>query len=283
MLPGTSAFADFVRRKEDAARAARFESFSTVIDRAARFRLDPLESPLTSALLDGPLFQSPARDPVLPVMNLVFVQSAGGNTGADNPSDLGGGETDKHLIYEGLSRVAADAVMAGATTIGAGDVVFSVWHPEMVALRSALGKPRHPIQIVATLRGNLPVDDGLIFNAGVPVVVLTTDSTAAALAGPTRSRPWITIIGGSERSLRSPLEVLRREHGVCRISNIGGRTLATAALDGGLVNDIYLTTSPREGGTQGTPMYTGFRPPHFGLVVRKRAPTGIVFEQFATG
>ena len=30
------------------------------------------------------------------------------------PSSLGGGDADKHLIYEGLSRVAADAVLAGA-------------------------------------------------------------------------------------------------------------------------------------------------------------------------
>jgi hypothetical protein len=38
--------------------------------------------------------------------------------------------TDKHLIYEGLSRAAADAVLAGAATVRAGDIVFSVWHPE---------------------------------------------------------------------------------------------------------------------------------------------------------
>jgi hypothetical protein len=32
------------------------------------------------------------------------------------------GQTDKHLIYEGLSQVAADAVLSGANTIG-GDIV----------------------------------------------------------------------------------------------------------------------------------------------------------------
>ena len=70
----------------------------------------------------------------------MFVQSLDGNTVADDPSDLGGGDTDKHLIYEGLSRVAADAVMAGAATVAGGKIVFSVWHPELVRLRSALGK-----------------------------------------------------------------------------------------------------------------------------------------------
>ena len=38
-----------------------------------------------------------------------------------------------------LSRVAADAVLAGAATIRGGDLVFSVWHPELVALRASLG------------------------------------------------------------------------------------------------------------------------------------------------
>src|SRR5690349_23736678 len=46
--------------------------------------------------------------------SLVFVQTKDGNTGTPDPSTLGGGATDQHLIYEGLSRVAADAVLAGA-------------------------------------------------------------------------------------------------------------------------------------------------------------------------
>ena len=32
------------------------------------------------------------------MVNLVFVESREGNTGADDPSTLGGGETDQHLI-----------------------------------------------------------------------------------------------------------------------------------------------------------------------------------------
>ena len=56
-----------------------------------------------------------AAPPDRPAISLVFVQTRDGNTGAPNPEDLGGGPTDKHLIYEGLSRVAADAVLAGAT------------------------------------------------------------------------------------------------------------------------------------------------------------------------
>ena len=86
----------------------------------------------------------------LPSANLVFVQSRDGNTVDGDPSVLGGGEADKHLIYEGLSRVAADAVLAGARTIRGGDLVLSMWRPELVALRGRL-PPRDALVSTPTL------------------------------------------------------------------------------------------------------------------------------------
>ena len=96
-----------------------------------------------------------ALPPDATALSLVFVQSADGNTVAANPALLGGGATDQVLIYEGLSRVAADAVLAGAGSVHAG-AFLSVWHPELVSLRAALGLPRHPAQIVVTDRAELP-------------------------------------------------------------------------------------------------------------------------------
>ena len=82
---------------------------------------------------DGP-FHVFAAPPDRPAISLVFVQTRDGNTGAPNPENLGGGPTDKHLIYEGLSRVAADAVLAGASSVGH-SVFFTIDQPELVALR----------------------------------------------------------------------------------------------------------------------------------------------------
>src|SRR5688572_14195369 len=70
----------------------------------------------TRKLFDGAFYVSLPRESTHPACSLVFVQSADGNTDARDPGTLGGGSTDKHLIYEGLSRVAADAVLAGAET-----------------------------------------------------------------------------------------------------------------------------------------------------------------------
>ncbi|HYM25841.1 MAG TPA: dihydrofolate reductase family protein, partial [Vicinamibacterales bacterium] len=186
-------------------------------------------------------------------MSLVFVQSKDGNTGAKNPASLGGGQADAHLIYEGLSRVAADAVMAGAETIRGGNIVFSVWHPELVALRAMLGLPRHPTQIVATLRGlNF---EGLIFNVPeIPVLLLTVPTCTDLMLTELAERPWITpVVMPSSHDLPHALREVR-QRGIARISCIGGRSLARQLLDTELVSDVYLTTSAKEGGEPNTPL-----------------------------
>ena len=146
-------FDEFVARKEAEAVEADLSPFVTEVDQPPADVI-PIGNGWTRRIFDGRSTFPRAADDAASGTSLVFVQSGDGNTGAANPSSLGGGETDKYLIYEGLSRVAADAVMAGAETVRGGRIVLSVWHPELVALRAALRKPRHPVQIVATIRGS---------------------------------------------------------------------------------------------------------------------------------
>jgi 5-amino-6-(5-phosphoribosylamino)uracil reductase len=276
------ALAAFVRRKEAAATRASFEHFATMVDNARRYSLDAIGSELTDALLDGPFYQSRIAPGALPSINLVFVQSREGNTDAHNPSALGGGETDKHVIYEGLSRVGVDGVLAGAGTVRGGGLILSVWHPEFVRLRQALGKPRHPVQIVMTAKGQLPIDNGLMFNVpDVPVIILAPDGISKSLADRARTRPWITVVStGNPPTIRLGIELLRKDLGMHRISAIGGRAAATALIDAGVVSDLYLTTSPISAGFPDTPLYSGAHPPRRELVVRKQSQGGVVFEHF---
>ena len=106
----------YVERRTREALSAAIEPFSTEFDRA-HAGLEAIGDAWSRRLFDGPFYLSPAPPGDLPAANLVFVRSRDGDTVADNPSTLGGGEADKHLIYEGLSRVAADGVLSGAATI----------------------------------------------------------------------------------------------------------------------------------------------------------------------
>jgi 5-amino-6-(5-phosphoribosylamino)uracil reductase len=263
-------FEAFAARKTAEAETASIAPLATEADCGDQ-SLVSLANDWTRRMFDGPFYASPAPAADLPSTNLVFVQSREGNTVAKDPSTLGGGEADKHLIYEGLSRVAADAVLGGAGTIR-GDIVLSVWRRELVDLRAALGLPRHPAQIVATLQG-LPLDTGLIFNVpDLRVVVITVARGAAAMRDAAAARPWMSLlVMESAADLRPAFRTLR-ELGVERLSCIGGRTLAGQLIDAGLVQDVYLTTSPRSGGEPNTPFYA--KPLSAREVVRKRG-TGV--------
>jgi len=271
-------FAAFVDRKTRAAIAAKLPPYVTEYTVNGP-KLAALGNDWTGAHFDGPFYVSPRRDDS-PSCSLVFVQSAEGNTVADDPSALGGGAVDLHVIYEGLSRVAADAVLAGAGTVRGGQIIFSVWHPALVELRQSLGLSRHPTQIVATAKG-CPLDAALLFNVpDIPAVVLTTPAGHDAMGEALAARPWVQAIEMAEpRQLVAAFRKLRTL-GISRVSCVGGRTLANELLDLELVDDLYLTTSPRSGGEPGTSLH--FDRGAVSTVVRKRGTAeeaGVRFEQ----
>jgi riboflavin biosynthesis pyrimidine reductase len=252
---GTS-FDTFVQRKTAQAVHASLHALVTEFDHAAG-RLPAVGNEWSRHLFGGGFYASPSPDPARPSCGLVFVQSLDGNTGADDPFTLGGGTIDKHVIYEGLSQVGADAVLCGADTMRGADIVFGVWHPQLVRLREALGKPRYPVQIVATLRG-LDLDTSLLFNVPeVQVLVLTVPHGADAMREGLARRPWVRPLVMQHPGDLPAAFVALRAQGIERVSAVGGRHLAAQLIDAGLVQDVYLTTSARPGGEPDTPMYPG--------------------------
>src|SRR6185369_10018951 len=106
------------RRKVDAALSAQLAGYETVSDDVSAVpdrAYVKLGNAWSRAMFDGAFHRTASRRHAdVPSLSLVFVQSRDGNTVACNPSTLGGGPTDKHVMYEGLSRVDADAVLSGA-------------------------------------------------------------------------------------------------------------------------------------------------------------------------
>ncbi|HEX5070451.1 MAG TPA: dihydrofolate reductase family protein [Vicinamibacterales bacterium] len=279
-------FATFAEKKTAEAAAADISPLDTVQAGRPWPGAVDLGNEWSRRLYDGG-FALPPVPAAQPSVSLVFVQSRDGNTGASDPASLGGGDVDKHLIYEGLARVAAHAVMAGATTAASKSAFFSVWRPELVELRASLGLRRHPTQIVASRDGHLDVNNSLLFNVpDVPVVVLAGAGCREQCGAAFASRPWVSVVpiegdhGGWPRTLAR----LRAEHGIERISAIGGRVTATSLIDAGVVQDICLTTTGATAGEPDTPFYTGLKPPTLELIVRKQSratANPILFEHLA--
>jgi len=268
----SSRFEKYCRNKTEAAIAAHLPGFATVeAPREPPPGMVAIGNDWSRRLFDGWFYRTePVAARQVPALSLVFVQSADGNTGADDPITLGGGETDKHLLYEGLSRVDADAVLAGAATAASADIVFSVWHPELVRLRTGNGCSRHPAQLIVTESGNLPIDTALMYaEPSLRVLVITGPAGAARLAPRLSGRSWVEIIdAGQPVDLRSALRALYAR-GMRVISAIGGRRTADALLRAGSVAEIYLTTSGRPGGEPGTPFSSAPIPPHRVLVEKR--------------
>jgi riboflavin biosynthesis pyrimidine reductase len=286
VVDANPALREFAARKTREAEAASIHPLVTFEEDPLARNLQTIGSAWTRRMYDGG-FHLIEPPPDRPAVSLVFVQSLEGNTGADNPADLGGGATDAHLIYEGLSRAAADAVLAGAATASGAQAFFSVWRQEIVSLRLELGLPRHPAQIVVSNDGRVDAAGTLLFNVPeVPVYLIAGAACRERCADLLSSRPWITVLPLDVGGLGGALAQLRTRHGVSRISAIGGRATATSLIDAGLVQDLCLTTTSRRAGDPDTPFYAGEYPPTLGPIVRKRGTdprAPIVFEHQRVG
>jgi riboflavin biosynthesis pyrimidine reductase len=136
--------------------------------------------------------------------------------------------------------------------------------------------------MVMSKDGNFDLEARVFTTPDVPVFLLAGDQCIKKVAGEIARRPWITLVAIND-DLPATFARLRNDYGIGRISAIGGRAAATSLVDAGLVQDIYLTTSPIDGGEPNSPWYVGKRMPNLRTIVRKReiAESPILFEHLA--
>jgi riboflavin biosynthesis pyrimidine reductase len=144
--------------------------------------------------------------------------------------------------------------------------------------------PRHPAQVVMSWTGHLDFERTRLFNVPeVPVFVLAGPECLERCWTQRAERPWIQWIPIDRNGLVPAFRDLAR-HGIGRLSCVGGRSVASALIDAGLVQDLYLTTTDSAAGEPGTPFYQGSQTLQLRPVLRKRLPAGeeppIVFEHF---
>jgi riboflavin biosynthesis pyrimidine reductase len=177
-----------------------------------------------------------------------FVASADGVVALPVATESGAvisGHSEPDRFVMGLLRAFADAVLIGAGTFraGAGDR----WWPEaaypaaaedFAELRARLGLDPHPDLVVVTASGNLDPTEPALCDAWV----LTTAQGEARLRGKLPTGARIAVVD-AEAGCRTWLDLLHQQ-GFRSILNEGGPTVFGQLLDHGLVDELFLTTSP---------------------------------------
>ena len=165
----------------------------------------------------------------------------------------------------GLLRASADAVVIGASTVGAVDRAH-VWiagfvYPAAEAAyaryhREVLRKPRHPLIMIVSGSGRLDLERAVFHTSGISVLILTGErghdhlvQRGAAALPSTQIRELPDV--EEKIDPRAILTTLRSEFGVELLLHEGGPTLFGHPLRGGLVDELFLTMTPQIAGRSG--------------------------------
>src|SRR5437899_2830882 len=154
----------------------------------------------------------------------------------------GGNQADRFVM--GLLRACAGAILLGAGTfrkagghLWHADHVYPDAAPHFAELRRKLGLPLHPPLVLVTATGEIDPAQPALRDA----VVVTTAAGEARLRG--RVPAGTRIVAGPIR-LREVIELLRSE-GVRGLLTEGGPSLVAQLADEKLLDELFLTSSPR--------------------------------------
>lgn len=198
--------------------------------------------------------------PERPYVGLNMVATADGAATIEGRTRGLGDEVDR-AVFHGL-RTQADCVMVGAGTARVERYGRIVRDPARRDRRRSEGLAPDPLACIVSGRLNIPPDLPLLADPDSRLVVVTASSDE--LPGAAASVSYLREIDAvhGRPPLRPALECLRRDHGVRSVLCEGGPTLNRSLLGEGLVDELFLTLSPKL--VAGTPELTivfGDRPP----------------------
>jgi riboflavin biosynthesis pyrimidine reductase len=187
-----------------------------------------------------------------PTLYANFVTSLDGVVAADTaPLSAISGKSEGDRFVMGLLRTCAEAVVVGAGTLRAEP--RHLWTPDRIhppmadayaELRSSLGLPATPRLVVLTRSGD--VDPSLpAFQTGA--LVLTMESAAATLRGRLPAASTVAALHGADVDVSEVMNVLGAE-GFRVVLTEGGPSVLAQFLAAGLLDELFLTVSPRIAG-----------------------------------
>ncbi len=221
----------------------------------------PLPLPDELERLYGPLAFPLEQD--RPHLISDFVQTIDGVVTLGIPGHEGGGDLSGHnredVMVLGLLRAAADAVIMTSTSLKVGGnrlhsaaEAFPPLADSYGALRSRLGKPILPLQVVVTASGKIPADHAIFHSKEAPVLVLTTEAGegAARARGLPSSIPVVAFKGAGDIGARRIVDVVSRHlaSGTPLLLSEAGPHLFGDFLAANCLNELFLTVAPQLAG-----------------------------------
>ncbi|HTU79310.1 MAG TPA: dihydrofolate reductase family protein [Solirubrobacteraceae bacterium] len=191
------------------------------------------------------LWQRPAGERARLLLNMVST--------ADGRATLGGrsgpisADADRALFHE--LRGAVDAVLVGAGTVRAERYGRIIPDPARRALRRSRGLSEEPLACIVSGRMALDGEIPLLAAPSARVVVLT--ASAASLPGPAAHVEYVRAARDGALDLPTALAELHQRFGVRLMLCEGGPHLACQLLADGLVDELFLTLSPKLAGGAG--------------------------------
>jgi riboflavin-specific deaminase-like protein len=178
--------------------------------------------------------RAPADRPYL-VLNMV--SSLDGKAAVEGRTQQLGSEADRQLFHH--LRTQADAIMVGAGTVRAERYGRAVKSDELRAKREEHGLDPDPLTVIVSGRLELPPDLPLLQDPESRVAIAT--AAEHELDG---TRAQIEYLRTGD-DLPLLMAILRERHGVGSILCEGGPTLNSYLLAAGLVDELFLSITPK--------------------------------------
>lgn len=161
-----------------------------------------------------------------------------------------GSPTDRELMD--ILRARADAVVIGASTLRHDGWAIRVRTPRVRERRVARGRPPHPLNVVLTTRLDLPAGCQFFTHARTEKLVITTRQATPRRVQRFSRLAEVAVL--PRRTLRVVDVVhLLEDRGVKRLLIEGGGELNYSFFEAGLVDELYLTVTPRIIGGRSAP------------------------------
>ena len=173
-----------------------------------------------------------------PYVLINMVSSLDGKAAVEGAAGSIGSAIDRAVMRN--LRAHADAVMIGASTLRAERLSLSVTQ-DLAQQRVSLGLKPQPLAVLITVSGDLPLENHLLDATSDNLLVFASPST------PSLSLKKISSLASVEIStgLYETLQVLKEQYAVDVLLVEGGSSLNHALVSEDLVDELFLTLSPK--------------------------------------